>query len=116
MGALSRYALSGAVYGLLGQSFAYGTLVVNIVGSFLLGIVMQLGLTTDIFPAHLRTAVAVGFLGAFTTFSTFSYETVQLIQDGAWGPAVINILTNVILCVIAVLVGISAGKLLAGGV
>lgn len=116
IGAISRYALSGAVYSLMGQGFAYGTLVVNILGSFLIGLVMHLGLTTDIMSPHLRTALTVGFLGAFTTFSTFSYETVQFIHEGAWGAAALNILTNVALCIIAVLAGLYTGRLIGGGV
>jgi fluoride exporter len=115
LGSLSRYALSGAVYAALGQNFAYGTLVVNVVGSFLLGLLMQIGLNTDLIPPHLRTAAAIGFIGAFTTFSTFTYETVQFIQDGAWSTAFLNIATSLILGVAAVFAGIFAGRLIAGG-
>lgn len=115
LGALSRYALSGAVYALLGSGFAWGTLIVNILGSFLLGLVMQIGLSTDVLPPHLRTAIAIGFLGAFTTFSTFSYETVQFLQEGSWGAASLNILSSVVLGLIAVAAGIFAGRLIAGG-
>ena len=115
LGALSRYALSGAVYALLGSGFAWGTLIVNILGSFLLGLVMQIGLSTDVLPPHLRTAIAIGFLGAFTTFSTFSYETVQFLQEGSWGAASLNILSSVALGLIAVAAGIFAGRLIAGG-
>ncbi|MGI2336561.1 MAG: fluoride efflux transporter CrcB [Dehalogenimonas sp.] len=115
LGALSRYALSGTVYALMGQNFAYGTLVVNVLGSLAIGLVMQLGIATDIFSPNVRTAVTVGFLGAFTTFSTFSYETVQMMQDGAWGPALLNIFANVTICILAVIVGLYFGKLIGGG-
>lgn len=115
LGALSRYALSGSVYALLGQGFAYGTLVVNVLGSLAIGVVMQLGITTDILSPNIRTALTVGFLGAFTTFSTFSYETVQMMQDGAWGPASLNVLANVAVCILAVFVGITIGKMIGGG-
>jgi CrcB protein len=115
MGSLSRYALSGAIYAAMGQNFAYGTLVVNIFGSFLLGVLMQLGLNTDLIPPHLRTAAAIGFIGAFTTFSTFTYETVQFIQDGAWGMAGLNILTSLVLGIAAVFAGIYTGRVIAGG-
>ena len=115
LGALSRYALSGSVYALLGQGFAWGTLVVNILGSLAIGLVMQLGLATDIFSPNVRTALTVGFLGAFTTFSTFSYETVSMIQDGAWAQAGLNILLNVAVCLVAVLAGLYLGKLITGG-
>ena len=115
LGSLSRYALSGAVYAALGQNFAYGTLVVNVIGSFLLGLLMQLGLNTDMIPPQLRTAAAIGFVGAFTTFSTFTYETVQFIQDGAWGAAVLNISTSLVLGLAAVFAGMYTGRLIAGG-
>ncbi|KTB48170.1 camphor resistance protein CrcB [Dehalogenimonas alkenigignens] len=115
LGSLSRYAVSGAVHAALGQSFAWGTLAVNLLGSFLLGFLMHLGLNTDLIPPHLRTAAAVGFLGAFTTFSTFSYETVRMIQDGAWGAAAGNIAGSVVLGIIGVVAGMAAGKLIAGG-
>ncbi|PPD57616.1 fluoride efflux transporter CrcB [Dehalogenimonas etheniformans] len=115
LGSVCRYALSGAVYAALGQNFPYGTLVVNVIGSFLLGLLMQMGLNTDLIPPHLRTVVAIGFLGAFTTFSTFTYETVQFIQDGAWGSAALNIATSLILGIAAVIAGIYTGRLFAGG-
>ncbi|XUX00854.1 MAG: fluoride efflux transporter CrcB [Dehalogenimonas sp.] len=115
LGSVCRYALSGAVYAAFGQNFPFGTLVVNVIGSFLLGLLMQLGLNTDLIPPHLRTAVAIGFIGAFTTFSTFSYESVQLIQDGAWGSAALNVVTSLILGIAAVIAGIYTGRLLAGG-
>jgi CrcB protein len=115
LGSLSRYALSGAVYAAMGNGFAYGTLVVNVLGSFLLGLLMQLGLSTDLIPPHLRTAVAIGFIGAFTTFSTFTYETVQFMQDGAWGAAALNIVTSLVLGIAGVFAGIFVGRLIAGG-
>ncbi|APV43915.1 CrcB protein [Dehalogenimonas formicexedens] len=115
LGSVCRFALSGAVYSAFGQSFPYGTLAVNVIGSFLLGLLMQLGMSTDLIPPHLRTAVAIGFLGAFTTFSTFTYETVQLIQDGAWGSVALNIMTSLALGIAAVVAGIFTGRMLAGG-
>jgi fluoride exporter len=115
LGSLSRYALSGAIYAALGQNFAYGTLVVNVVGSFLLGLLMQIGLSTDMIPPHLRTTIAIGFIGAFTTFSTFTYETVQYIQEGAWSTALLNIAMSLILGIAAVFAGIYTGRLIAGG-
>ena len=115
LGAISRFLLSGAAYRLLGSGFPYGTLCVNIIGSFLIGLVMQIGLNTDIIPQSLRTVITVGFLGAFTTFSTFSFETLNYIQDGVWGMALLNIAVNVIVCLLAVFAGIIIGKLAFGG-
>ena len=115
LGAVSRFLLSGVTYRLLGSGFPYGTLCVNIIGSFLIGLVMQVGLNTDIIPQSLRTVITVGFLGAFTTFSTFSFETLNYIQDGVWGMALLNIAVNVIVCLLAVFAGIIIGKLAFGG-
>ncbi len=115
LGSLARYALSGAIYAALGQNFAYGTLVVNVLGSFLLGLLMHVGLNTDMIPPHLRTAAAIGFIGAFTTFSTFTYETVQFVQDGAWGAAALNVLVSVALGIAAVFLGMFTGRMIAGG-
>jgi CrcB protein len=115
LGAVSRFLLSGATYRLLGSGFPYGTLCVNVVGSLLIGFVMQVGLSMDIIPQQLRTVITAGFLGAFTTFSTFSYETLNYIQDGVWGMALLNIAVNVIVCLLAVFAGIIIGKLTFGG-
>ncbi|MFA6347766.1 MAG: fluoride efflux transporter CrcB, partial [Dehalococcoidales bacterium] len=95
LGAVSRFLLSGFAYRLLGSGFPYGTLCVNVLGSLLIGFIMQVGLSTDIIPQQLRTTITVGFLGAFTTFSTFSYETLNYIQEGVWGMALLNIAANV---------------------
>jgi len=115
LGALGRYSISGLAQRIFGDAFPYGTLVVNILGSFLLGFVMQASMNTDLFPRNLRLAVTIGFLGAFTTFSTFSYETLGYIEDGAWLTAGLNILTNVVPGIIAVFLGILLGRTLFGG-
>ncbi len=115
LGTLSRYGLSGWSYRLLGERFAYGTLVVNVLGCLLLGMVMQIGLTGDIIPQSWRTPIAIGFFGAFTTFSTFGYETIRYVEDGAWGLALLNIATNLVLCLAAVAIGLAVGRALLGG-
>ena len=115
LGAVSRFLLSSFAYRLLGSGFPYGTLCVNVLGSLLIGFIMQVGLSTDIIPQQLRIAMTVGFLGAFTTFSTFSYETLNYIQEGVWGMALLNIAANVIVCLLAVFAGIIIGKLTFGG-
>lgn len=115
LGALGRYSISGLAQRIFGDAFPYGTLVVNILGSFLLGFVMQASMNTDLFPRNLRLAVTIGFLGAFTTFSTFSYETLGYIEDGAWLTAGLNILTNVVPGIVAVFLGILLGRTLFGG-
>ena len=82
-GAVARYGLSGWVHSHLDTTFPMGTLAVNILGSFLLGLSLPL-FESLAWSADLRTLVTIGFLGAFTTFSTFSYEAVVLLEGGEW--------------------------------
>jgi len=86
LGALARYGLSGWVYDRLGESFPWGTLVVNVLGCLLLGAAVR-WLQVSASPPAFRPFLTIGLLGAFTTFSTFSYETVALVQDGQWARA-----------------------------
>jgi CrcB protein len=115
LGALARYYMSGLAHRVLGDGFPYGTLVVNLLGSFLVGLVMQAGISTDMVPRGLRLALTLGFLGAFTTFSAFSYETMGYLEDGAWLMAAVNILANVVPGVIAVFLGVLLGRTILGG-
>jgi fluoride exporter len=115
LGTLSRYGLSGLTQRLTGAGFPFGTLTVNFLGSLIIGFIMQIGLNTDIIPRTLRLVITLGFLGAFTTFSTFSYETVRYLEDGAWLMASMNILANLVLCIGATFLGMMIGKLTAGG-
>jgi CrcB protein len=115
LGALSRYGLSGITQRLTGAGFPFGTLLVNVLGCLLIGFIMQVGLSTDIIPRSLRIIITIGFLGAFTTFSTFSYETVSYLQDGAWLQASLNVSANLILCIGATIMGMTCGRLVAGG-
>lgn len=104
-GCLLRYGLSGFVYRLSGTFFPYGTLAVNVVGSFFVGAVMQAGSSLTIISSEVRTAIAIGLLGGFTTFSTFSYETLRLFEEGSYGIAGLNVLSNVAVCLLAVYAG-----------
>ncbi len=115
LGALSRWSLSTLAARLLGTSFPFGTLAVNLIGCLILGFVMHIALNTDIIPPSLRLAATVGFLGALTTFSTFSYETIRLMQDGSWHMALANIAFNLLLGLLAVFVGLALAKLIMGG-
>ncbi|MDO8717027.1 MAG: fluoride efflux transporter CrcB [Dehalococcoidales bacterium] len=95
LGALSRYALGGAVERWTGTSFPYGTLVINVLGCLIIGYFMQFALTSEIISPDMRLLVTIGFLGAFTTFSSFSYETAKLLEDGQHTSVILNIAMNV---------------------
>lgn len=115
LGTVGRYAVSGWAYRLLGDRFAIGTLTVNVIGSFLLAFLMELGLTTDLLPRTLRFAATVGFLGAFTTYSTFGYETMRYLEDGDWLLAGANVGANLVIGLLAVWAGLSAARAMFGG-
>jgi CrcB protein len=106
MGCVARYWVSGWIYALAGKTLPYGTLAVNVAGSLLLGLVMEGSLRSTLLSPDLRFGLTVGFLGGFTTFSTFSYETVRLLEEGSVVAAGANILLNVSVCIVAALVGI----------
>ncbi|MCL1065543.1 fluoride efflux transporter CrcB [Shewanella olleyana] len=105
IGAVFRYVISILMLQLFGSSFPFGTLLVNILGSFLMGIVYAIGLETSHLSPEIKAMVGVGLLGALTTFSTFSNETLLLMQEGLFVKAILNVLLNVILCIFMVYVG-----------
>jgi fluoride exporter len=111
----ARYLLSGWALTALGTSFPWGTLAVNVLGSFLLGFLMQVGLTTSLITPTLRLTLATGVLGGFTTYSTFNYETVRYMQEGSWPLAFGNIAATVLGCVAAGFAGLAAGRWIFGG-
>lgn len=105
-GAISRYLVAGWVQDLSRSvHFPYGTLAVNVIGSFLLGFLMRYAFNHNVFSPEIRLLIFIGFLGAFTTFSTFSTETFNLLSDGATTPALLNITANVLLGLGAVWLG-----------
>ena len=106
MGCVARYLVSGWVYVLAGRTLPYGTLAVNVIGSLLLGLIMEGSLRSSLLSPDLRFGLAVGFMGGFTTFSTFSYETVRLLEEGSMVAAGANILLNVTVCIVAAIVGV----------
>jgi CrcB protein len=112
-GCLLRYALTGWVYGALGRGFPYGTLAVNAAGAFLIGLIMETSLRSTLLSAELRTGLTIGFLGGLTTFSTFSYETFKLLEDGELLYAGVNVLASVTTCVLLTWLGILAARSLA---
>ena len=106
LGCVARFLASDWTYQLVGRSLPYGTLLVNVLGSFMLGFLMTFGLRSTLLSPDLRLGLGVGFLGGFTTFSTFSYETMKLIEEGSIWQAGANILLNLLLCLLAGLLGI----------
>ena len=105
IGSVGRYWLAGVVQRLNGTEFPIGTLAVNVLGSFLVGLVLALSLDRGLLNADLRTFLAVGFCGGFTTMSTFSYETVSLLRDGSTVLALANVGGTVGVCLAAVWLG-----------
>lgn len=115
-GGLARYYLSGWIYGLLGRGFPYGTLAVNVMGAYCIGLIMELSLRSTLIPATLRLGLTVGFMGGLTTFSTFSYETLKLLEDGQYLVAFANILASVLVCLACTWLGtVTARTLIQGG-
>lgn len=115
VGTAARYFLSGWLARTAGPAFPFGTLTVNVVGSFLLGAIMQIALSVESFPPTLRLALTTGLMGGFTTYSSFNYETLRYFQDGAWRAGCLNLSVTVAACLVAGLLGVWTGRLLAGG-
>jgi CrcB protein len=115
LGALGRWGIGLAAGKWLGTGLPYGTLIVNILGCFLISLIMHIGLTTDIIPPALRLAVTVGFLGALTTFSTFGYETISLFREERFIGGIGNIAMNLIFGLAAITAGLWVGRLITGG-
>ena len=110
LGCLSRYFVSGWAYALLGRNLPYGTLAVNVVGSFLLGLIMEGSLRSTLLSPEMRMGITVGFMGGFTTFSTFSFETIRLLEEGSLFQAGANVLLNVVVCIAFAALGIILGR------
>jgi fluoride exporter len=114
LGANARYWLGGWVQQRWGTAFPGGTLLINLSGSFLLGLLMALVTERYVtfYTPTLRLAVGIGFLGAYTTFSTFTYETLMQVETGAWSGALLNLLASVGGGLLAVWLGLRLGRLL----
>jgi CrcB protein len=109
-GALARYGLSGLAHVLFGARLPWGTLAVNLTGCFLLGLLSELAARTGWVSAELRTAVAIGFLGSLTTFSTFGLESFRALQAGDWPGMASNIGLNVGGGILLVFLGVLAAR------
>ena len=105
MGACLRFFIAETVLNLLGRGFPYATLLVNIIGSFIMGLLYGAIMQEIIVIVPWRTFLGIGFLGALTTFSTFSLDTLLLMQQGAWLKAALNVSLNVGICVFVAWLG-----------
>jgi CrcB protein len=112
LGALARYGLDGVVSRRLPSSFPWGTFVVNVSGAFVLGFLMTLMTEQLTTASWVRSALTIGLLGAYTTFSTLSYETYRLLEDGAVGLAAANMLGSAAVGLFAVYLGVVSARAL----
>ena len=111
-GTLARYWLSGLVYDVLGRDFPWGTAVVNILGCFLFGLVWEAGAERMLLRTEARVVLLTGFMGAFTTFSTFIFESGGLIEDGRYLPALANVGFQTVVGFAALFGGLALGRML----
>jgi CrcB protein len=110
IGGVARYLVGGWVQQRSGTTFPVQTLLINVSGSFLLGLVQRYALETTALSPEVRTMLTIGVLGGYTTFSTFSYETLRLAEEGDWRRASAYIVLSVVLSIAAALVGVAAAR------
>lgn len=110
LGAVSRYWMSASTYQWLGQGFPYGTLMVNLLGSLVMGFLSVLLVHRFHVSEEIRIGLLAGFLGSFTTFSTFAMDTLQLAGNEAMFKAIVYILFSVLLCILGAWAGLSVAK------
>lgn len=112
IGSGARFLVSHLAHAWFGVWFPFGTLAVNVIGSFFIGVIMHLGVASDLIAPNPRLFLTTGILGGFTTYSAFNYETCGLAQRGAFGLAMVNVVVTLVLCLIAGFAGDSVGRLL----
>jgi CrcB protein len=109
-GGVSRYLVGGVLQRSAGADFPVGTLVINVTGSFLLGLFLRYAMDTPTLTPEWRAFLTIGFCGGYTTFSTFSYETVALLEDGQWSRAAAYVGLSLGLALAATLLGFAAAR------
>jgi CrcB protein len=114
VGTGARYLIALWAVRAFGPTFPVGTLIVNLLGSFLLGFLMHLASATQMLPATVQLALTTGVMGGFTTYSTFSYETADFLRRGAGQHAALNIIGTVAGCLMAVFAGVTLARLIVG--
>jgi CrcB protein len=110
IGGVGRYLLGGAIQRATNGTFPVGTLWINLTGSFLLGLILRYGVDSPTLTPEVRAFLTVGLCGGYTTFSTFSYETVALIQDGEWARAALYVALSLGLSLLATWLGIVVAR------
>lgn len=115
IGSVARYGVGALAVQLFGPGFPWGTLMVNLSGSFLIALIMHVALTGSAISVDLRTFLTTGIVGGFTTYSTFNYETLALLNQRAYGFAGLNLAATVLGCLLTGVLGLAAGRALAGG-
>jgi CrcB protein len=115
LGSMARHHVDLLCQRRFGTAFPYGTLAVNVIGSFLLAALLHVSTRTELVPAGARVALATGVLGGFTTYSTFNHDTFRYFQGGAFGLGALNVIVTVSACLAAAWLGWAIARVLAGG-
>lgn len=109
-GAIARYLVDARISTWTAGSLPWGTFVINVSGSFLLGVLFALIVERATLPSDLRGPLMIGFLGAYTTFSTFALESWRMMEDGAWLYGSVNLIGSVVVGVLAIVIGVALGR------
>lgn len=115
LGSGARYLLASWVTDAFGADFPRGTILINVTGSFLIAVVMELAAATGAISVELRLFLATGIMGGYTTYSSFNYETLRLASQGTWYLAFLNVGLTVGGCLVAGWLGLLVGRAVAGG-
>jgi CrcB protein len=110
IGGVARYLIGGLMQRLLDTTFPVGTLVINVSGSLLLGLIVRYGVETPTFTPEARAFLTIGLCGGYTTFSTFSYETAALLEDGEWTRAGLYVAGSVLLSLLGMFIGFALAR------
>ncbi len=113
IGTGARYLVATWVAQAFGPDFPRGTILINVTGSFLIAVVMELSLSTGTITPGVRMFLTTGMMGGYTTYSSFNYETLRLAEDGAWSLALVNVGVTVVGCLVAGVLGVLTARLLA---
>jgi CrcB protein len=113
LGAIARYLIDGWVTARAGATFPWGTLAVNLSGSFVLGVLFALAVERGVVSVDVRAPVLIGFIGAYTTFSTLTLESWRLVENGSYALGLANLIGSMVLGIVAVVVGLLLGRAFA---